>query len=387
MNMSTNLPIATGQLDQDILNGNVPRVLAMRLDNIGDVIMLSPALRALRESLPRAEITLMASSGGSQVAALLPWVDQVLVHDAVWQDISPEHLLNSTQEMELIEKLRAGQFSMAVIFTSFSQSPFPAAYACYLAGIPYRVGFSKEFGGGVLSHFSPSPEDDLHQVDRNLKLLETIGIYAQNHRPEIHVPDEVQEHTNELLYSVQVNPQMPFIVLAPGASCSARRYNPLRFAEATRILAAQTELQLVIVGSERDAESLGPVLQVAEENLYGNLHSLVGKTGVPELAAIIGQASLTVAHNSAPMHIADAVGCPMIILYSGTDLVSQWMPRHAPARLLCHPVFCAPCYNFICPFDMQCLDIRPEEVAIAALEMLDERVFRRMAIRRLTVEV
>jgi ADP-heptose:LPS heptosyltransferase len=201
------------------------------------------------------------------------------------------------------------------------------------------------------------------------------------------IPDDVQEHANELLYSAHVNPHMPFIVLAPGASCSARRYDSLRFAEVTRILAAQTELHLVIVGDSCERESLNPVLQVAEENLYGNLHSLVGKTSVPELAAIIRQASLTIAHNSAPMHIADAFGCPMVILYSGTDLISQWMPRHAPARLLCRPVFCSPCYNYICPFEMQCLDIRPEEVAIAALEMLEERVFRRMAIRRLAVEV
>jgi ADP-heptose:LPS heptosyltransferase len=385
--MSTNLPTARGQLDVDILNGNVPRVLAMRLDNIGDVVMLAPALRALRESLPQAEITLMASSGGSQVASMLPWVDHVLVHDASWQDISPENLLDSRQEIDLIEQLREHQFSMAVIFTSFSQSPFPAAYACYLAGIPYRAGFSKEFGGGVLSHFSPSPADELHQVDRNLKLLETIGIYAQNNRPELYISNDVQERVNELLYSVRVNPQMPFIVLAPGAGCPARRYDPLRFAEATRILAAQTELHLVVVGSERESESLGPVLQVAEENLYGNLHSLVGKTSVPELAAIIEQASLTIAHNSVPMHIADAFGCPMVILYSGTDLVSQWMPRHAPARLLCHPVFCSPCYNYICPFDMKCLEIRPEEVAIAALEVLEERVFRRMALRHMALKV
>ncbi|HEU0292245.1 MAG TPA: glycosyltransferase family 9 protein [Anaerolineales bacterium] len=385
--MSTHLPTARGQLDVDILKGNVPRVLAMGPDNIGDVVLLAPALRALRESLPQAEISLIASSRGSQVASMLPWVDHVLVHEALWQDISPEKLLDLHQELELIEQLRERQFSMAVIFTSFSQSPFPAAYACYLAGIPYRVGFSKEFGGGVISHFSPSPDDELHQVDRNLKLLETIGIHTQNNHLELYIPDDVQERVHELLYSVRLNPQMPFIVLAPGAGCSARRYDPLRFAEATRILAAQTELHLVVVGNERESESLEPVLQLAEENLYGNLHSLVGKTSVPELVAILRQASLTIAHHSAPMHIADAVGCPMIILYSGTDLVSQWMPRHAPARLLCRPVFCSPCYNYICPFDMECLDIRPEEVAIAALEMLDERVFRRMAIRRLAVEV
>ena len=385
--MLTNLRTTQGKFDLEVLNGDLSRVLAIRLDSIGDVVMLGPALRALREKLPQAEITLMTSSAGREAASMIPWVDHVLVQDVPWQDSSLKNLLNSKEEMDFIERLRERQFSLAMIFNTISQSSYPAAYACSLAGIPYRVGFSDDLDRGALSHFSTNPSDEIHQVDRNLSLLENIGIYAENNYPELYIPDEVQERADELLYEVHVNPQRPFIVLAPGASCSARRYDPLRFAEATRILAAQTELPLVIVGNSCELESLGPVLQVAQENLFGNLHSLVGKTSVPELAAIIRWASLTIAHNSAPMHIADVFRCPMIVLYSGTDLVSQWMPRNAPARLLCHPVFCSPCYSFICPFDMKCLDIRPEEVAIAALEMLDEQVFKRIAIRRLAVKV
>jgi ADP-heptose:LPS heptosyltransferase len=380
--MLTNLPTTNGQSVPDTLNGDAQRVLAMRLETIGDVVMLGPALRTLREQLPGAEITLMTSSEASQAASLLPSVDHILVHDTPWQDGSSANVLSSQEEVDLIYRLREAQFSIAVIFTNLSQSPAAAAYVCYMAGIPYRVGFSKERTEGMLSHTLSYPPDETHQVDRDLSLLEAIGIYAQSHRPELYIPDGVQERANELLHTVHINPHLPYIVLAPGASCSARRYDPVRFAEATRILAAQTELQLVIVGDSREAESLEPVLKVAEENLYGNLHSLVGKTTVPELAAIIRQASLTIAHNSAPMHIADAFQCPMVILYSGTDLVSQWMPRNAPARLLCHPVFCSPCYNVVCPFEMKCLDIRPEEVAIAALEMLDEQIFRRMPLRR-----
>lgn len=385
--MLTKLPTANGQSVSDILNGEALRVLALRLDTIGDVVMLGPALRTLKEQLPGAEITLMTSSEGRGAAPLLPWVDHVLVYDRPWQDDSSLNVLNSQEEVDLVYQLRESQFSIAVIFTSLSQSPSAAAYVCYMAGIPYRVGFSKAPGNGMLSHNLLSPADETHQVDRNLSLLEAIGIYGQNNRPELYIPDDVQERAHELLHTVHVNPHAPYIVLAPGASCSARRYDPFRFAEAIRILAAQTELQLVIVGNSHELETLEPVLKVAEENLYGNLHSLVGKTSVPELAAIIRGASLTIAHNSAPMHIADAFQCPMVILYSGTDLVSQWMPRNAPARLLCHPVFCSPCYRTICPFDMQCLNIRPEEVAIAALEMLDEQVFRRMPLRRLAVEV
>src|SRR5262245_26612507 len=158
--MSTNSLTAKNQLDVAVSNANIKRVLAMRLDNIGDVVMLGPALRALREKFSDAEITLMASPAGSAVAPMLPWVDDVLVHEALWQDTSLKNLLDLNREMDFIEQLQEREYSLAVIFTSFSQSPFPAAYACYLAGIPYRVGFSKEVGGQALSHSSPSPADE-----------------------------------------------------------------------------------------------------------------------------------------------------------------------------------------------------------------------------------
>src|SRR5262245_49626791 len=104
--MFTNFPSATGQMTSDIANGNVSRVLAMRLDNIGDVVMLEPALRVLREKLPEAEITLMTSSGASEVSSLIPWVDKVFIHDALWQDISSNTPLESDLELNFIERLR-----------------------------------------------------------------------------------------------------------------------------------------------------------------------------------------------------------------------------------------------------------------------------------------
>src|SRR6185503_13854200 len=100
------------------------------------------------------------------------------VHDTPWQDGSSVNVLSSQEEVDLIYQLRESQFSMAVIFTSLSQSPSVAAYLCYMAGIPYRVGFSKELGEGMLSHRLSLPPDETHQADRNLSLLEAIGIYS-----------------------------------------------------------------------------------------------------------------------------------------------------------------------------------------------------------------
>src|SRR4051812_41823740 len=97
---------------------DVRRILAVRLDNVGDMVMLGPALRTLREALPGAHITLMASPAGSQVAPLLPWVDDVLTLRAVWQDASGNMPLDPERERELIETIRDRAFDAVVIFTS-----------------------------------------------------------------------------------------------------------------------------------------------------------------------------------------------------------------------------------------------------------------------------
>ncbi|MGE5249355.1 MAG: glycosyltransferase family 9 protein [Bacteroidota bacterium] len=366
---------------------NLERVLVVRLDSVGDVVMLSPALRMLRNALPDARITLLASPAGSQAAPLLPWIDDVIVSEALWQDMTGKVRFNPENELGLIEQIRSHEFSAAFIFTSFSQSPLPAAYACYLAGIPHRIGFSTESAGGVLSCTPSTPVEETHQADRNTALLEAIRMPAESRQLELSVSREVQEQADQLLESVGIKPEMSFILLAPGANDKARRYDPKRFASVARLLAAEAGLPVVITGSVKEAEAIQPVIEVAAEARTGNIHSLVGRTSMPELAAIIRRASLVVANNSAVMHIADAFQRPMVILYSGTEFVSQWMPRSARARLLCRPVFCAPCHHTECPYGMQCLDIRPDEVAIAALEMLAERFYFRLPVKQIGAEL
>ena len=335
------------------------RILAVRLDNIGDVIMLGPALRALRQSLPQAAITLLASPGGSQAALLLPWVDDVLVWRAVWQDISGTMPLDPERELELVKTLRDGHYDAAFIFTSFSQSPYPPAYACYLAGIPIRIGHSKEFGGGMLTLAGRVPPDSGHQVDRNLALVKAAGLPVSRRDLELRVESGAQQRAGRLLEEAGIHAGEDFIVLAPGASCEARRYDPARFASVAHLLAVKHDHKLVVIGSERERATLRPVLEIAE---HDGMVSLVGRTSVPELAGVIQRSSLVVANNSASLHLADAFRKPMVILYSGTEHESQWMPRSAPAVLLRRPTECSPCFSFRCPYHMECLDISPEEV-------------------------
>jgi ADP-heptose:LPS heptosyltransferase len=342
-------------------------VLAMRLDNVGDVIMVGPALRQVRAALPAARITLMVSPAGSHVAPMLPWVDDVMTASVAWQDASGAMPLDRTRERALIDRIAARGFDAALIFTSFSQSPHAAAYACYLAGIPLRAGESKEFGGSILSLAASSLPDGAHQVDRNLHLVESAGLGRGAPDLGLRVPAEARVRVQGMLAEAGIQPGEPFFVVAPGASCSARRYDARRFGAAARLVALETAMPCVCAGSSREAAIVDAVL--AE---LGGVRacSLAGRTSIPELVALINASSVAIVNDSGPMHIADAVGTPSVVLYAGTELESQWRPRTSPSVLLRRATACSPCYAFACPYGHECLDIPPEEVCAAALELL-----------------
>ena len=343
------------------------RILLMRLDNIGDVVMLSPAVRALRRAAPRARISLMASAAGAAVAGLLPGLDEVFVHRALWQDARGDMAFDPRREQEWVRDLAARGFDVAVIFTSFSQSPFPAAYACYLAGIPARIAQSREFGGGVLTHWVRPLPDSAHQVDRNLHLLKEAGVAVGGpgaNSLRLAVPREARGRAEAMLRERGVRGD--FVVIAPGATCAARRYPAEQYALVAAGLKALGR-QVVVVGGPKDL-AIGETVAAAAPGSV----SLCGQTGLAELAALLQRSRLLVANDSGPMHIADAVGCPMVVLYSGTELEEQWRPRTAPARILRRPTACSPCYRFECPYDLECLRIAPGEVVAQARALLGE---------------
>jgi ADP-heptose:LPS heptosyltransferase len=349
---------------------NLPkRLLLVRLDNIGDIIMLGPSIRAIKRSFPETQLTLMASPAGMQAAPLLPWLDDTITWRAIWQDISGNFPQDPKRELALIQQLTLKAFDGAFIFSSFSQSPYPPAYLCYLANIPVRVGQSKEFGGSLLTHWKKPPPDSGHQVDRNLALLEIAGLDVIDRRLELHIPEAEKRITRDLLKAEGIGNNQSYIVAAPGASCSSRRYSIDRFTDVIDQLSKKSELPIVVIGSQKEKKILEPILQLPLSNR--KIFSLVGKTSVAQLAAVIQNATLTLTNNSASLHIADAFQIPMVILYSGTEYESQWKPRFSSFRLLRIPTDCSPCYTFQCPYSMECLDITPDVVVENALDLLN----------------
>ena len=341
-------------------------ILAVRLDNIGDAIMLGPALRAVKETSPDARLTLLATQGGTSAVPLLSWVDDVITWRPIWQDLG--HLpFDPAREMELIARIAAYRFDAALIFTSFSQTPHVPGYVCYLAGIPLRAGESKEFGGATLSTELKGAPDEMHQVERNLRLVEQVGFVARDRHLSVAIPPDASAAVPGLLAGAGLDPTLPYLLLHPGASAEARRYPPERFAAVARLL-GERGWQVLVTGVEREMALLASIAERAPGAAY-----LVGRTTLAEYAALVERADLVITNNTLPMHLADALDTPVVVLFSGTDIEEAWRPRKAPARLLRRPTPCYPCYLFKCPIGQPCLDIPPEEVVAAAMELLMER--------------
>lgn len=337
----------------------VRNLLVMRLDNIGDVVMIGPALRAIKENMPECHITLMASPSGAQAATLLPWIDDAIAWRVLWQDLGQLDFAPK-REWELVQTLRDRHFDAVIIFTSFSQSPHPAAFVCYMAGIPLRLGESKETGGGVLTTEVTAAPEEMHQVERNLRLIAGVGMSVRDRSLSIQL-----DPTAEVVLT-QHGIFESYLLLNPWTSCQSRNYDSLRFAAAARRLAEITNWRVVVTGVAKDRARAQALLAALSPHAI----DLIGTTTLPQLATLIAHARLVLTNNTATMHLADATNTPNVVLFAGTEYESQWKPRHSPSQLLRRPTSCSPCYAFTCPYNLECLDIPPAEVVEAGLKLL-----------------
>jgi ADP-heptose:LPS heptosyltransferase len=263
------------------------------------------------------------------------------------------------RELELVDRLR--DYDAVVVSTSFSQSPWPAAYAAYLAAVPVRIGQSREFGGSLLSHWVlPGPDDEsAHQVDRSLRMLAQVGVPDDGTDLRLHVPD--------------VPAPVPDVdvLLAPGASAPSRRYRQFR---AVTEQLRQQGLRVVVVGTAKEAELVAEV--------SAGVDGVAGDWGVAQLASAVAAARLVVTNNSGCMHLADAYRVPSVVLFAGTERLGQYAPRAGVATVHNRPVSCSPCRAFTCPFDQECLEVPPDQVVSAALARLGRHRAGRQATGR-----
>lgn len=343
-------------------------VLLIRLDNLGDVLVTTPAFHAVRDSLPDCRLTLLASPVGAQAGRLNPDIDDVIVYDAPWMDPWQRLPLDSDREQAVIATIRDRRFDAAMIFTSFRQSALPAAYLCYLAGIPLRAAASIDGPGSLLTTRHKHPELMMHEVERGLDLVRVLGMDTDDHHLVLSVPDGARSEARRIIAGTTLA-KGPVVALHPGCSMPARTYPWEMYVKVADLLIERLDATVLLTGAESERE----LVERIQSRMRRDAISLAGAVAFPALCALIECADITITNNTGPMHIAAAVGTPVVALFALTNPPEQWGPWMVPHRQLYVDVPCRLCYSRICPFEHECLRlVTPVNVVDAARELLAE---------------
>lgn len=347
-------------------------VLAVRLDGMGDVLMSTPALRALKEGAPRRRLSVLVSPAGAHIAKRLPFVDDVIAFTAPWM----KHPCSNdapARTLALVRDLRARRFDAAVVLTVFSQNPLPAAMVLMLAAIPLRAAYCRENPYELLTDWQPERDLDAqrgvrHEVQRQLDLAAALGARASDTRLQFPVDAAARARVLQRLREAGMAPAGRMLVLHPGATAPSRRYPVDAFAAAAERLAEEDGWTIVVAGGAEDIAAA----QIVRARVRGAV-SLAGTLDIGELAALLQLATVAVVNNSVAAHLAAAVDTPVVDLYALTN------PQHTPWGVahcvLNHDVACRYCFKSVCPQGHhRCLaTVAPEEVVDA--------------VRRLTADV
>lgn len=338
------------QLDKEHI-----RRIMVRVNNwIGDGVMSTPALHAIRIAFPDAEIVVVANPIVAELFRDHPDCDRVVVFDKKGAHKGLGGLLRFARQ------LRGEGFDLAILF----QKAIEAALLALLARIPRRLGFSTDGRGLLLTHRTALDAEVLsnHRARHYLLLLQRFGIEGGSGRQRLQVGVEEESWAAERLGEGR------WLAVNPGAAYgSAKRWLPERFAEVADRLGAEYGFRVVLTGGPGEAE-IGADIEKAMGSAAVNL---VGKTTVRQMMAILSRCHLMVTNDSGPMHVAAALGVPIVAVFGSTDHTTThpYTDRHVVVR---HDVDCAPCMKRQCPTDHRCMEaVSAEDVVSAACKLLE----------------
>src|SRR3569833_1093284 len=215
---------------------NCKKILCIRPDNMGDLIMSGPAIRALKETF-NAHITVLTSSMAKEVAGHMPEIDEAITFDLPW--VKTSQITDSSAITHLTEALKIRKLDAAIIFTVYSQNPLPTAMLAYMAGIPKILAYCRENPYGLLTDWVPDKEPyELirHQVKRDMDLVKHIGAVPLCESLQLHVTYSLWPAIEQKLANSGVDTSRPWMILHPGVSEEKRQYPVQDWISAGRLI-------------------------------------------------------------------------------------------------------------------------------------------------------
>src|SRR6266699_6024708 len=352
------------------------RILVIRLDLIGDLVLSLTVVRALKRTYPEAEIDLLAIPASAKVATYDPYLSEIITYDPnIWR--RPQALLRSKNWRELrslLRRLHARHYDLAIsVYANW------AAVLAVLSGAKRRVGYGSEGFPGFMTDSVPggipgrwrhwAPLDNKHEVDYCLQLAQAAGstLTPADRIHRLYVDERTHLEVKLLLRQEGVEstlPGKPLIICHINSNNGQSKRWPIPY-WATLIdrLVRQADAHVVLTGATADLPQIVAVTKRMREHAI----NLAGKTNLTQLTALLQKADLLISGDSGPLHMGVACGTPIIGIYGPTN-PSPGGPVSPDATVLRSGIWCSPWYNARdtadCPFyTTQCMkNITPTQV-------------------------
>jgi heptosyltransferase II len=345
--------------------------LLIRATNwVGDAIMALPALRAVRKRFPEAEIAIVGRPYVADIYRDQEICDQLIAYD-------PSGLRKGFSARErLAAELRAQKFDVALLL----QNAFDAAWLAWRANIPERIGYARDARSFLLTKAVPLPrhgEIPAHEKFYYLELLRRAGWLDVVHDEsliKLYVPEEKRRSADEFLYKSGARHGVLRIAIAAGASYgSAKCWPPPRFAEVANRLHSEADADVILFGTAAEAN----VSTAISTEMRRPPIDLTGKTAIADLPALLSLCHLFIGNDSGAMHVAAAVGLPIVGVFGPTD-PNGTAPVTTRCSIVQQKAYCSPCFLRRCPTDHRCMTaITADMVEAAARPWLSSAQVRR----------
>lgn len=336
------------------------RILIRATNWVGDAIMALPALRAICKRFPEAKIVIVARSYVADLYRNQEICDQLISYDP--QGV---HAGISGRE-RLAAQLRAQDFDVALLL----QNAFDAAWLAWRANIPERIGYARDARSLLLTKAVPLPrpgEIPAHEQFYYLELVRRAGWVDSVQATSfirMNVPREECERAAEFLASSGSRTNVLRVAIGAGASFgSAKCWPPSRFAELANRLQSQSDADVILFGTAAEAA----VSNVISVGMGHPPIDLTGKTAIADLPALLSQCHLFIGNDSGAMHVAAAVGLPVVAVFGPTDPrgTSPVTPR---CTIVQEKPYCSPCFLRRCPIDHRCMTVITPDTVEAAVK-------------------
>lgn len=325
-------------------------ILIIKPSSLGDIIDALPAVGAIRKRFPSARISWLVKSEWAAILAGHPAIDEAIAVPFRWGKI-----------FQLVQAVRKRPFDLVVDLQGLLRS----AILGYVTGASVRIGFAAAREGAPRFYTDrvSIPEGVVHAVDRYRMLTRKLGCDSQTAGFDIPISPERMTNLRSSLSEEGLTESVPFALIHPTARWESKKWEPTRFAELADWVAREKKLSVVFVGSKGEREEIDSILRQMKQTAV----NMAGKTTLPELAQFIRQAQFFICNDSGPMHLAAAVGTPVVALFGPTD-PRKIGPYGAGHTVIRKEVGCAGCSRNRCVRGNECMKAISVDEVVRAIE-------------------